>query len=160
VLQPDAQPHGTFLGRTLLQLWFSQRRSTTRPVHLTLHPRQPLRAGIKQGFFYDFSNYGSYDQLTTDGLTEWHPAFLALDKSLDECARKYRGFCKRYKPQKKAKKHSTWGSQMLPTLPKSKPPNFTNNQLVLPGLIELATDGEIDEIVSQFIQANRQKHNN
>ncbi|MDB9407532.1 MULTISPECIES: hypothetical protein [Microcystis] len=29
---------------------------------------------MRSGFFYDFSNYGSYERLTDDGLTQWHPA--------------------------------------------------------------------------------------
>lgn len=44
------------------------------------------KAGMQRGFFYDFSNYGSYDRLSDDGLTKWHPAFLSLGESLDECA--------------------------------------------------------------------------
>jgi putative transposase len=46
------------------------------------------------GFFYVFSNYGSCDQLTEDGLTQWHPAFLQLGSSLEDGARKYRGFAR------------------------------------------------------------------
>lgn len=38
----------------------------------------PKAAGMQEGFFYDFSNYGVYDRLGDDGLTTWHPAFLAL----------------------------------------------------------------------------------
>ena len=33
------------------------------------------------------SNYGSYDQLTDDGLTQWHPAFLELGNTLAACRR-------------------------------------------------------------------------
>ena len=28
---------------------------------------------MQQGFFYNFSNYGTYDRLTDDGLIKWHP---------------------------------------------------------------------------------------
>ncbi len=45
---------------------------------------------MRSTFFYDFSNYGSYERLTDDGLTQWHPAFLKLGDSLEECARKYK----------------------------------------------------------------------
>ena len=118
----------------------------------------PKAAGIKQSFFYDFSNYGTYDQLTTDGITEWHPAFLALGKSLDECAKKYRGFCQRYKPQTKGKKRSAWGSKILPLLPKTKPKKErTHGQLVLP---VWSKGKKIEEIADQFIAANRQKYAN
>jgi putative transposase len=37
---------------------------------------------MRYGFFYDFSNYGSYECLTDDGLTNWHPAFLRLGNTL------------------------------------------------------------------------------
>jgi len=30
----------------------------------------PKAAKMRSGFFYEFSNYGSYDQLTDDGLTQ------------------------------------------------------------------------------------------
>jgi putative transposase len=55
---------------------------------------------MQQGFFYDFSNYGTHDRLTDDGLTKWHPAFLSLGKSLEECAARYRGFCKNINPSR------------------------------------------------------------
>ncbi|WP_414581463.1 hypothetical protein [Scytonema sp. PCC 10023] len=35
-------------------------------------------AGMQQGFFYDFSNYGIHDRLSDDGITQWHPAFLSI----------------------------------------------------------------------------------
>ena len=38
-----------------------------------------------------FCYYGVYDRLGDDGLTTWHPAFLALGETLEECAAKYRG---------------------------------------------------------------------
>jgi len=66
---------------------------TLRYIHAN-----PRAAGVRQGYFYDFSNYGSYDQLTDDGLTQWHPAFLELGSTLDECAARYRRFCKASHP--------------------------------------------------------------
>jgi putative transposase len=48
---------------------------------------------MQPGWFYDFSNYGSYDRLTQDGMTQWHPAFLALGMTLEICAAAYRKFC-------------------------------------------------------------------
>ena len=63
--------------------------------------------------FYEFSNYGSYDQLTHDGLTQWHPAFLTLANNLEDCAGKYRGFCKRYNPKSKPARKSNWGNKLL-----------------------------------------------
>ncbi len=67
--------------------------NTLRYIH-----GNPKAAKMRHGFFYDFSNYGSYERLTNDGLTHWHPAFLRLGSSLEECARKYKGFCQKYKP--------------------------------------------------------------
>ena len=82
--------------------------NTLRYIH-----GNPKAARMRRSFFYDFSNYGTYDQLTVDGLTQWHPAFLELGKTLDECAKKYRGFCQRYKPKAKPAKLSCWGSKLL-----------------------------------------------
>jgi len=82
--------------------------NTLRYIH-----GNPKAAKIREGFFYEFSNYGSYDQLTNDGLTQWHPAFLQLGNSLEECARKYRGFCQRYNPKSKPARKSHWGNKLL-----------------------------------------------
>ena len=45
-------------------------------------------------FFHDFSNYDTYERLTNDGLTKWHPAFLSLGKTLDKCAKNIGVFTK------------------------------------------------------------------
>ncbi len=82
--------------------------NTLRYIH-----GNPKAAKIREGFFYEFSNYGSYDQLTNDGLTQWHPAFLQLGNSLEDCARKYRGFCQRYNPKSKPARKSNWGNKLL-----------------------------------------------
>ncbi len=63
--------------------------------------------------FYDFSNYGVHERLEDDGLTTWHPAFLALGRSLEECAVKYKGFCQKYRAQEKPVKKNRWGSKLL-----------------------------------------------
>jgi putative transposase len=90
--------------------------NTLRYIH-----GNPKAAKMQQGFFYDFSNYGIYDRLTDDGITQWHPAFLALGDSLDDCAEAYRQFCKKYKPQPKPEKRNYWGSKKLANLkPKKK----------------------------------------
>lgn len=63
---------------------------------------------------YAFSNYGSYERLTQDGLTEWHPAFLGLGETLEACAQRYREFCRRYSPKrKKTTPRQSWGSRFL-----------------------------------------------
>ena len=58
--------------------------NTLRYIHAN-----PKAANMQQGFFYDYSNYGSYERLTQDGLTQWHPAFLALGTTLEICATAY-----------------------------------------------------------------------
>jgi putative transposase len=85
-----------------------QALNTLRYIHAN-----PKAAGMQQGFFYDYSNYGSYDRLTDDGLTQWHPAFLALGRTLDLCAAIYRQFCKKYKPKPKPEKRNPWGTKLL-----------------------------------------------
>jgi putative transposase len=106
-----------------------------------------------------FSATPSYDRLTDDGLTQWHPAFLSLGKSLDECAAKYRGFCKKYKPQsKKIPNRSSWGSKKLPFLNTVKPKNKKQSpgQLTLLWVDkERTTNNEINEIAEKFVTANR-----
>jgi putative transposase len=82
--------------------------NTLRYIHAN-----PKAANMQQGFFYDYSNYGTYDRLTTDGLTQWHPAFLALGTTLELCAEAYRKFCKRYKPKPKPERRNHWGSKLL-----------------------------------------------
>ena len=71
---------------------------------------------MQRGFFYDFSNYGSYERLTHDGLTQWHPAFLMLGTTLEACAAIYRNFCQKYRPQPKPEKRNHWGSKLLKNL--------------------------------------------
>jgi putative transposase len=83
---------------------------------------------MQKGFFYDFSNYGVYERLGDDGLTTWHPAFLALGEDLEECARKYRNFCYQYKPQEKKGKGFYWGSKLLPKLTRKKKSTKSKNQ--------------------------------
>jgi putative transposase len=82
--------------------------NTLRYIHAN-----PKAAGMQRGFFYDFSNYGSYEKLTQDGLTEWHPAFLVLAATLEACAEAYRRFCERYKAQPKSERRNRWGTKLL-----------------------------------------------
>ena len=82
--------------------------NTLRYIHAN-----PKAAGIQRGFFYDFSNYGSYERLTQDGISQWHPAFLRLGKTLDLCAAAYRKFCQNYRPKPKPERRNHWGSKLL-----------------------------------------------
>jgi putative transposase len=109
---------------------------------------------MQAGFFYDFSNYGTHDRLTEDGLTQWHPAFLSLGKSLEECAAKYRGFCKRYRPQPKQEKSYHWGSKLLPKVIKGKKKKISPGQLRLPWAEWEPLTTEVQEVAEKFVMAN------
>ncbi len=75
----------------------------------------PKAAGISSGFGYRYSNYATYEKLTDDQLTEWHPAFLRMGRSLDECAARYRAFCGGCRIQTKAGgRRSFWARKWLP----------------------------------------------
>lgn len=110
---------------------------------------------MQQEFFYDYSNYGVYDRLTQDGLTQWHPAFLALGATLEICAAAYRKFCKRYKPKPKSERRNHWGSKLLAQIRarsriKKKPS---------PGQTSLWEDwaipaAEIRDVAKTFVLAN------
>lgn len=123
--------------------------NTLRYIH-----GNPKAANMQQGWFYDFSNYGSYDRLTNDGITQWHPAFLMLGKTLEICAAAYRKFCKKYRPQPKPDRKSHWGSQKLAGLKlrlKAKKKS--------PGQKSLWDDWnipaeEIDTVAKKFVLAN------
>ena len=82
--------------------------NTIRYIH-----GNPKAAQMQQGFFYDFSNYGSYERLQDDGLTQWHPAFLQLGTTLDLCAALYRKFCQQYRPKSKPPRKNHWGTRVL-----------------------------------------------
>ena len=125
--------------------------NTLRYIHAN-----PKAAGMQEGFFYDFSNYGVYDRLGDDGLTTWHPAFLALGRTLDECAAKYRSFCRKYKPKAKAEKHYCWGNQFLPKVikGKGKSKKTSPGQMRLPWDNWEETNPEIVEVAEKFIFAN------
>ena len=89
--------------------------NTLRYIHAN-----PKAANMQRGFFYDFSNYGSYERLTQDGLTQWHPVFLSLGNTLESCAAIYRSFCLKYRPKPKTERYNSWGSQLLKNLKLSK----------------------------------------
>jgi putative transposase len=123
--------------------------NTLRYIHAN-----PKAANMQSGFFYDFSNYGTYDRLTDDGLTKWHPAFLSLGKTLDECAKNYRGFCRKYKPRHKPEKRSSWGSRFLPKVKKKKKNKVSPGQMRLPWADWEPPSNLVAEVARQFILAN------
>ncbi|WP_017719775.1 hypothetical protein [Kamptonema formosum] len=117
---------------------------------------------MRKGFFYDFSNYGSYERLTDDGLTQWHPAFLQLGSTLEECAQKYRRFCQKYKPKGKTPSSSHWGSRLLagvhinlsPDKKRSTRAKLAHNVTASPGCGGSGND-QLAQVVRKFIEANR-----
>ena len=124
--------------------------NTLRYIHAN-----PKAAGMQQGFFYDYSNYGSYDRLTQDGLTQWHPAFLALGKTLELCAAIYRQFCKKYQPKPKPEKRNHWGSKLLAQIKARSKLKKTSS----PGQKSLWDDwetpaAEIRQVAKKFVLAN------
>jgi hypothetical protein len=138
------------VGEMSKQVWLN----TLRYIHAN-----PKAANIQPGFFYDFSNYGTYDQLTDDGLTQWHPAFLALAASLELCAEAYRKFCKQYQPKPKPEKRYRWGSKLLAKIKARGKPS----KKVSPGQKSLWEDWdlpaeEILQVAEKFVQANEYPH--
>jgi putative transposase len=124
--------------------------NTLRYIH-----GNPKAAGMQRGFFYDFSNYGIYDRLSQDGITQWHPAFLALGTSLDLCAAAYRRFCLRYRPNPKLERPSThWGSKLLKKIKvQGKPRKRKGPGQSSPWEGWDAPD-EIDGVARTFVRAN------
>jgi len=124
--------------------------NTLRYIHAN-----PKAAGFQHGFFYDFSNYGSYERLTDDGLTQWHPAFLSLGRSLLECAAKYKKFCQKYKPKPKPEINRTWGSKLLAGLGIARgSPKKCRGQMRLPWDSWEADNAEILAVALKFVGAN------
>jgi len=123
--------------------------NTLRYIH-----GNPKAANTQQGWFYNFSNYGTYDRLTDDGITQWHPAFLALGKTLEICASAYRKFCKKYKPQPKPENKSHWGNKLLAGFKPIKKPHKKS-----PGQMNLWEEwqipiNEIQDVAKKFVLAN------
>jgi len=123
--------------------------NTLRYIH-----GNPKAAGFQRGFFYDFSNYGSYERLTDDGLTQWHPAFLQLGRSLQECATRYRGFCEQYRPKPKPERNFHWGRRLLQGLAVARgQPQKHRGQMTLPWG-EWERPSTMDAVARQFVGAN------
>jgi putative transposase len=74
---------------------------------------------------------------------------------LDECATKYRGFCKKYRPQPKPEKKNHWGSKLLPAVMKAREKNKqAPGQMRLPWNTWEPPNAEIQAVAHQFIMAN------
>ena len=123
--------------------------NTLRYIHAN-----PKAAGMQLGFFYDYSNYGTYDRLSDDGLTQWHPAFLMLGAMLEICAAKYRKFCQKYKPKPKPEKRNYWGTKLLANLKiKGKTGKGCRGQKSLWDEWD-KPDEDIRKVAEKFVMAN------
>ena len=124
--------------------------NTLRYIHAN-----PKAAGAQQGFFYDFGNYGSYERLNPDGISQWHPAFLSLGETLEQCAAAYRKFCQRYRPQPKPERKNHWGSRLLAGFkPKGKAKKTSPGQTRLPWDNWETPSEEIRRVAREFVLAN------
>ena len=101
--------------------------------------------------------------MTDDGITQWHPAFLSLAKTLEQCSHEYRRFCQKQKPKTITKSKSPWGCRFLPHLTKStnkKKHQTSPGQLQLPldcSFIfdKVNDDTVVSEVANRFVEANR-----
>jgi putative transposase len=85
--------------------------NTLRYIHAN-----PKAAGVRKGFYDPYSNYGHYGRLETDGISDWHPAFLQLSPTLTGCSKRYINFCKKYRCKSKPIKIRQWGSKLIALL--------------------------------------------
>ena len=113
---------------------------------------------MQRGFFYDFSNYGTYHRLNADGITDWHPAFLTLGDTLDECARRYRNFCWKYRLRTRPKKTCHWDNRFIEILKKCIKTKVSPAQLQLYfdwcQVTNLLLPPEIAAVAEKFTLAN------
>mgnify|MGYP001794024619 FL=1 len=126
--------------------------NTLRYIHAN-----PKATSMQRGWFYDFSNYGTYNRLASDGLTQWHPAFLLLGTTLEACAAAYRKFCERYQPKPKTDIQNYWGSQLLARLKLSNKPK--KHKKKSPGQMKLWDDwlpamDAVHAVAKRFVLAN------
>jgi putative transposase len=74
---------------------------------------------------------------------------------LEECAAKYRRFCKKYRPQPKAEKRNHWGSRFLPAMRKGSKSKKSPGQMSLPWDKQKVHEStEVHEVAEKFIRAN------
>ena len=85
--------------------------NTLRYIHAN-----PKAAGVRKVFYDPYSNYGHYGRLETDGITQWHPAFLQLAPTLTGCSKRYEHFCRKYRCKSKPIKPRRWGSKLIALL--------------------------------------------
>ena len=81
-------------------------------------------------------------------------AFLSLGTTLEECANKYRGFCKKYRPQPKLETRSHWGSKLLVGMKGKRKKKTSPGQMRLPWDDWEARNEEIEQVAEKFMFAN------
>ena len=60
------------LGQAISLCEFPLYRSATSSEYVVRYIHaNPKNTNVHRGYFYDFSNYGSHERLTQDGLTQW-----------------------------------------------------------------------------------------
>ena len=86
-------------------------------------------------------------------------SFLRLGNSLEECAKKYKGFCQKYKPKEKNPSQCHWGSKLLAGVHLTNQGSTTNPKKSKSGFppppCQVSETPELTEVVRQFIEANR-----
>ncbi|MDB9496342.1 hypothetical protein PN441_06815 [Spirulina major CS-329] len=96
-----------------------------------------------------------HDRLGEDGLTTWHPAYLALGETLEQCAAEYRKFCKRYKLKAKPPKRNHWGKNLLQGFQnKRKAKKPSPGQTSLPWDQREVMNPAVIAVAEKFILAN------
>ena len=132
--------------------------NTLRYIHAN-----PKAAGVRKGFYDPYSNYGHYSRLETDGITQWHPAFLQLAPTLTGCSKRYGRFCQKYRHQPKPAPKCHWGGKMLKRMIETAGSNKSNRRRFSPGQQHLPFDfdirlsqipGEWQQIAVRFRRAN------
>jgi len=129
--------------------------NTLRYIHVN-----PLAAGVRNGFYDPYSNYGHYGRLENDGISEWHPSFLTLAPPLSDCSKRYERFCKKYRHHSKGAPKCHLGSSMLKRLVekgRSKSKRISPDQQQLPFAFEIRLNQTPDDghqIAVRFRRAN------
>jgi len=82
-------------------------------------------------------------------------AFLQLGRTLEECAARYRQFCRKYQPKPKPEKRNHWDNHFLPSMKNKGKGKKSPGQMSLPWDKQRVTeDTEVHEVAEKFIQAN------
>ncbi|MBI1930193.1 hypothetical protein HYR99_38825 [Candidatus Poribacteria bacterium] len=125
--------------------WVPNHLTTQPPNHLPPPHPNPLPPGG--------------EGICRDGLTQWHPAFLEMGNTLDECASRYRHFCQKYTPPRKEARPYHWGSRLLFGIEKPRrgqachPTGQMNFPFVNP--CQVSENPDLSGFAHTFVDANR-----